>query len=105
MTMQTTSLPFQVAGANALPQRANALPGAAADGGKAFGDTLSREIAQRQAMPQQPMAPAPAAQPNKPAGSAAASRCACARTSSRSFIDTAAYARRAMLVMLVVSKR
>ena len=67
MTMQTTSLPFQVAGANALPQRANALPGAAADGGKAFGDTLSREIAQRQAMPQQPMAPAPAAQPNKPA--------------------------------------
>ena len=51
MTMQTTSLPFQVAGASALPQRANALPGAAADGGKAFGDTLSREIAQRQAMP------------------------------------------------------
>jgi flagellar hook-length control protein FliK len=67
MTMQTTTLPFQVAGANALPQRANALPGAAADGGKAFGDTLSREIAQRQAMPQQQMTPAPAGAQNKPA--------------------------------------
>lgn len=70
MTMQTTTLPFQVAGANAAGsqlQRANALPGAAADGGKAFGATLSRELAQRQAMPQQQMAPAPAAQQNKAA--------------------------------------
>ncbi|MEH6437845.1 flagellar hook-length control protein FliK [Massilia sp. DD77] len=68
MTMQSTTLPFQVAGANAAnaqPQRANALPGAAADGGKAFGDTLSRELAQRQAAPQ-PQA-APAAAQNKPA--------------------------------------
>ncbi|OON61038.1 hypothetical protein B0920_19075 [Massilia sp. KIM] len=67
MTMQTTTLPFQVSGANAAA-RAPALPGAAADGGKAFGDTLSREIAQRQMAPQQGApAPAPAAQQNKPA--------------------------------------
>lgn len=69
MTMQTTTLPFQVAGTGALPQRANALPGAAADGGKAFGDTLSRELAQRQMAPQPQAAPAPAAAQNKPAAS------------------------------------
>jgi flagellar hook-length control protein FliK len=63
MTMQTTTLPFQVSGANAAPQRPGNLPGASADGGQQFGATLSREIAQRQ--PQAQAAPSPA--PNKPA--------------------------------------
>ena len=65
MTMQTTTLPFQVSGANAAPQRANALPGGASDGGQQFGATLSREIAQRQPQPQAQAAPSPA--PAKPA--------------------------------------
>ncbi|WP_020654807.1 flagellar hook-length control protein FliK [Massilia niastensis] len=64
MTMHTNSLPFQVSGAQ--PQRAPVLPGAASDGGKAFGDTLSRELAQRQHLTQQ-QAPVPAAAQNKPA--------------------------------------
>lgn len=63
MTMQTTTLPFQVSGANAAPQRPNAAAGAAADGGQQFGATLSREIAQRQPQPQAAANPAP----NKPA--------------------------------------
>jgi flagellar hook-length control protein FliK len=70
MTMQTTPLPFQVSGANPLaqPQR-NAAAGvqAPADSGQ-FGATLSREIAQRQAMAPA-SAPAPP-QSNKPATAA-----------------------------------
>jgi flagellar hook-length control protein FliK len=52
MTMQTTTLPFQVAGANALaqPQR-NAASGVQAPNAGQFGATLSREIAQRQQAP------------------------------------------------------
>ncbi len=66
MTMQTTTLPFQVSGANALtqqPQR-NAAAGVQAPENGGFGATLSREIAQRQAMPNKNTAPAPAAAGN-----------------------------------------
>lgn len=70
MTMQTTTLPFQVSGANALtqqPQR-NAAAGVQAPENGGFGATLSREIAQRQAMPNKNTAPAPAAgNANRPA--------------------------------------
>jgi flagellar hook-length control protein FliK len=65
MTMQTNSLPFQVAGANA-PQRAatpDRLADAARDTG-AFSATLNREMTARQPAPAQPQ---PAAQPSKPA--------------------------------------
>lgn len=69
MTMQTTTLPFQVSGANAAPQRSSALPAASPDGGGQFGATLSREIAQRQPQPQAAPSPAPIkpAAPNKAA--------------------------------------
>ncbi|WP_288380549.1 flagellar hook-length control protein FliK [uncultured Massilia sp.] len=69
MTMQTTTLPFQVSGANALtqqPQR-NAAAGVQASESNGFGATLSREIAQRQAAPAANAAPAPAPAANRPA--------------------------------------
>ncbi|NNG22614.1 flagellar hook-length control protein FliK [Telluria aromaticivorans] len=73
--MQTTPLPFQVSGANALaqPQR-NAAAGVQAPNAGQFGATLSREIAQRQQAPSKitgaPMpAPSPASA-NKPAAPA-----------------------------------
>jgi len=79
MTMQTNSLPFQVAGANAPGAANNAGNGArtsssdklAANANGGFGATLSRELAQRQPATQ-PGAPTPppaptAAQPAKPA--------------------------------------
>ncbi len=67
MTMQTTTLPFQVSGGNALgqPQR-NAAAGVQAPESN-FGATLSREIAQRQAAPNVNAAPAPGNQANRPA--------------------------------------
>ncbi|MEW6763078.1 MAG: hypothetical protein AB1437_19860, partial [Pseudomonadota bacterium] len=67
MTMQTTPLPFQVSGGNALsqPQR-NAAAGVQAPEAN-FGATLSREIAQRQAAPGVNAAPAPTSQANRPA--------------------------------------
>lgn len=67
MTMQTTTLPFQVSGGNALsqPQR-NAAAGVQAPEAN-FGATLSREIAQRQAAPGMNAAPAPTNQANRPA--------------------------------------
>ena len=77
MTMQTTSLPFQVSGANALAQPQPQLQRRAAGGvqapqpgqsGGQFGATLSREIAQRQAFAPA-AAPAPASG-NKPAAPA-----------------------------------
>ncbi len=72
MTMQTTTLPFQVSGSNALsqPQR-NAAAGVQAPESN-FGATLSREIAQRQATPNVNAAPAPAPQANRPAQGAQA---------------------------------
>jgi len=79
MTMQTNSLPFQVAGANAPGAANNAGNGArtsssdklAANANGGFGATLSRELAQRQPATQ-PGAPTPppaptAAPPAKPA--------------------------------------
>jgi len=69
MTMQTTTLPFQVSGASALnqqPQR-NAAAGVQAPDNKGFGATLSREIAQRQATPNTNAAPSPAPNANRPA--------------------------------------
>lgn len=69
MTMQTTSLPFQVN--TSAPQRSSANADRLADGvrdsggGASFGATLSRELAARQQAPQ-PTAPAPAAQGAKP---------------------------------------
>jgi flagellar hook-length control protein FliK len=65
MTMQTTTLPFQVAGANATGRAAtpDRLADAARDNG-AFSATLNREMAARQPA-QQP--PQPAAQQAKPA--------------------------------------
>jgi len=71
MTMQTTTLPFQISGANALsqqPQR-NAAAGVQAPDAN-FGATLSREIAQRQAAP----APSPSAPANRPAAQGAQAR-------------------------------
>lgn len=65
MTMQTNSLPFQVNGANAAPQRANASPDRLAESSASFGANLSREVAARQQMPQQ-NTPAAAAQQAKP---------------------------------------
>ncbi|MFC0253126.1 flagellar hook-length control protein FliK [Massilia consociata] len=74
MTMQTTPLPFQVsgAGAPAQPQR-NAAAGVQAPDPNLFGATLSRELAQRQAMPGMSGAPSPApanTAANKPAAPA-----------------------------------
>lgn len=69
MTMQTTSLPFQVN--TSAPQKSGANADRLADGvrdsggGASFGATLSRELAARQQP--QPAAPAPAAQGPKPA--------------------------------------
>ncbi len=65
MTMQTTTLPFQVAGANATGRAAtpDRLADAARDNG-AFSATLNREMAARQPAQQQPQ---PAAQQAKPA--------------------------------------
>ena len=66
MTMQTTTLPFQVAGANATtlrPATPDRLADAARDSG-AFGATLNREMAARQPAAAQPQ---PAAPPAKPA--------------------------------------
>lgn len=57
MTMQTNTLPFQVAGANATQRAAtpDRLADAARDTG-AFGATLNREMAARQPAPQPPQA-------------------------------------------------
>ena len=68
MTMQTTTLPFQVAGANATTQRPTTpdrLAEAARSGGSgAFSASLNREMAARQPAAAQPQ---PAAQQAKPA--------------------------------------
>jgi len=58
-TMQTNSLPFQVSGASATPQRASATPDRLADSNAGFGASLSRELAARQQTPP-PAAPTPA---------------------------------------------
>lgn len=70
MTMQTTTLPFQVSGASALaqPQR-NAAAGVQAPEGGQFSATLSRAMAPTMA-PSPAPTPAPAASSNKPAASA-----------------------------------
>lgn len=75
MTMQTTTLPFQVSGANAVPQQGqrNAAAGVQAPEPGGFGATLSRELAQRQAAPAATTAaPVPAAQASRPAQGAQA---------------------------------
>ena len=74
MTMQTTTLPFQVSGANAVPQQGqrNAAAGVQAPDPGGFGATLSRELAQRQAAPAPTAAPVPAAQASRPAQGAQA---------------------------------
>lgn len=74
MTMQTTTLPFQVSGANAVPQQGqrNAAAGVQAPEPGGFGATLSRELAQRQAAPAPTAAPVPAAQASRPAQGAQA---------------------------------
>ncbi len=83
MTMQTTTLPFQVSGANALqqPPQRNAAAGVQAPGAGQFGATLSREIAQRQQAPGKvtgaPMpapSPASASKPAAPARQPAAEK-------------------------------